>query len=775
MRTFTLILLSLCSALFLQAADPILTQERPISPPVSGPTSPSQGDVQIASSGHGALLTWFDTRGYPSGIGNTSYHQPELLAARVDAEGNLLDSPNLVLPLSGSPIPLWNGTNYLVIDPASYVRISPDGTLLDPSPRPYAAPASKSGLLLGAAVALRSRRIVVYSEDYGGGLFLWIYDLDLNLLRTIHTTGSGVSQSLASNGENFLLVEPSGFALVGMLIAPDGTLTPTAPILSSSPGFAFVAKSVISDGDRYLILARQSDYVSPYGHIDQYLGAIIDPNGAPRAIIPPFGSVASYIEGMPDPVWNGQEYQFVSRFENPNQNIPSFPAVVAYRIDTAGNHGDGINLDGVPPPQYGQAGLVLGSTGSTSVLAWFDELTQTQGGLTRFHIQPFSSIDTFAATASRAFPLGHGSFAQERPFAASNANATFAVWRERVDPTQPLVVMATRLATNGAAAGDSVRLSDTTCDGTTAAVATDGQSAVVVWQQLDGVRVAHLAGDPLSATGATLFRNQFNDGCHAASPAIAWNGSEYLAVWKGTDGINTGLNMYAMRVARDGSPIDALPIVLAAPTDGVEPHVASNGQDFVVAWNGNPRKFNATALAVTAGGTAKPLQTVALNAPTVGALFWNGRSYVVVSPTATGGSQLTRVGPDGHWSDLERNFAATLGPTYPVYGPSQSGVLCANGACWSVGGVSPTMDSPHLDIYLSQIIDDGTKFTVPPPTLVLGTTRSAYDFVPPLFALARVGSQPVVLQQRLAAEAPYAGVSRVFVKTVPLRERPSRK
>ncbi len=70
------------------------------------------------------------------------------------------------------------------------------------------------------------------------------------------------------------------------------------------------------------------------------------------------------------------------------------------------------------------------------------------------------------------------------------------------------------------------------------------------------------------------------------SPAVACNGSHYLVVWQDDrDRSVSGANIYGVRVALDGAPMDrwAFP-VCSAPRDQSRPAVAVHGEDFLVTW-----------------------------------------------------------------------------------------------------------------------------------------------------------------------------------------------
>ena len=72
------------------------------------------------------------------------------------------------------------------------------------------------------------------------------------------------------------------------------------------------------------------------------------------------------------------------------------------------------------------------------------------------------------------------------------------------------------------------------------------------------------------------------------TPAAAASTEHVLVAWRQRFDLSSGLNVYAVRMGRDGGPVDANAIHLGANTcPGLSPAVASDGREFLVAWRGN--------------------------------------------------------------------------------------------------------------------------------------------------------------------------------------------
>lgn len=128
-------------------------------------------------------------------------------------------------------------------------------------------------------------------------------------------------------------------------------------------------------------------------------------------------------------------------------------------------------------------------------------------------------------------------------------------------------------------------------EGVAPAVAWNGQSFVVVWSGLNptpGVRMALVGADGTVAAGSDQKVSPID---RAFQPRIAAGLTTALVTWFEPDSNSTTARIGATRIAQDGAVLDPGGLVVdAGPPYQQQPDVASDGHQFLVAWqrNGDP-------------------------------------------------------------------------------------------------------------------------------------------------------------------------------------------
>jgi hypothetical protein len=175
------------------------------------------------------------------------------------------------------------------------------------------------------------------------------------------------------------------------------------------------------------------------------------------------------------------------------------------------------------------------------------------------------------------------------PSVASDGTGFLIVWEDLGGATGSDVLAARVSGADSAAAAVSrFTVTAEPGDQTSPVVASNGSGFLVAWEAMQGssmdIRAALLAGGEAAAAGPTgpSFTVAGGD-FHSVRPAAASAGGGYLVAWE--DYRNVGIDIFAARVAGDGTLLDAeaLP-VCAATGDQIGVALASNGRDYLAAW-----------------------------------------------------------------------------------------------------------------------------------------------------------------------------------------------
>ena len=202
-------------------------------------------------------------------------------------------------------------------------------------------------------------------------------------------------------------------------------------------------------------------------------------------------------------------------------------------------------------------------------------------------------------------------------------------------------VTAAGAVTDGASTG--LALCTEASNQQTPAVASNGTDYLVVWD--DGRNGSDIYGTRVTAAGAVTDGAATGLALSTAAggqgvPAVASNGTDYLVVWQDTRGGGASSDIYGTRVtAADGGVTDgvATGLALSTATDRQQyPAVASNGTDYLVAWfdrrSGSYDIYGTrvtAAGAVTDGAATGLALSTATNSQYFPAVASNGPDYLV--------------------------------------------------------------------------------------------------------------------------------------------------
>jgi len=505
-----------------------------------------QNNARIAAGGPGYLVVWEDQRTVLTGyltwpnyplMGNLK----DIYAARLDANGNLLDQSPIIISNAGlnqsNPEVAWNGQNWLVVWETMRsdwyfftdilgVRVSPQGVVLDSVPIPIRLENSNP------------------SGDHGS------------------------NPSVASDGTNWVvtwedityqgsLAYPN---IVAARISPSGTIIDNPPIVlftGSTPGtFGPVGPQMRLAGDELLVI---------WGYSGSYtvLGKRYNLNLQPIDLNP-FGIASTSYN--PRLASNGTDF-FVVTHDRLGYRITHGGTV----LDPNGiEFGFGGATDRGPDVAWDGTNWVVGYGGVNS-FTWKMYLTRiSTGGI----IQPpgntqvgFGADDQFnAALASQG-----GGFV----VTAWDQRSTSLIWAENVH--------SVRVAANWSLSADQ-DVSVGWHRQIYVRTATNGSQHMAVFQSQGGGQNRILAqrldasGNPLDLEPAVLWTtSEGYTGISSSAPDVAFNGSVYLVVW------TLNGSVYGSRIQANGTVIDPVPITIL--TDNASSAaVAAVGDTFYLAY-----------------------------------------------------------------------------------------------------------------------------------------------------------------------------------------------
>jgi hypothetical protein len=667
-----------------------------------GAAAGNQENAQIAAGPGMSLVVWEDSRTnfigatvdfIPSGGDASGQSLKDVYAARVDAQGNLLDATPIVVG-QGSfdqsfPEVAWNGQNWLVVWNGGRVagtyqtkdifaaRVSPSGVVLD-TPA-IVVDGSDAVDELWPTVASDGTDWAVAWMDQGSYFELrgarispegTVRDPGGVALHQPQFPGAPYNPSIAFAGDEYLVAWSGDNSIKGLRLTP--ALQPLGGVFTISAGGNGTYANfpdVASNGDQFYVVWEEVRYYQlpdTFGTRIAHNGTVLDPAGDDLSFVDfdvNSGDHASV-------AWDGTQWYVAWQDGG---------VIEANRVAADGTV---LNPGGV---------AIGGGTG-------FNPAVAARPGGTGAHIvfssyqgsQYDISLRSMAADgATTPGPVvSQGAPSQRQPDFAAGDNGYLAVFLSAV--SNETRIKAQRLDANG--------------------VAIDAEPVLV-------------------QGGSTSLRN----------PRVAWNGSLYLVVWENasvSQGFVPGA-IFGKRVSPEGVVLDASPISIVP---GNTPDVAALGDTFLVVSSHEPVNHQRYVKAnkVNGDGTVptSPVQigsSYALN-PKVAALgdrwlaVWaqrpthdnpRSRAYAnFVNPDLTTPGQFFVAG-DGISAVKTPHLATGNGQALIVYYTAPSG---------SVGG----------DIYGRRILADGTLLdsapgiqitTAPNPQQFPSVTWDGTEFV----------------------------------------------
>jgi len=560
-----------------------------VTPPTALPSSAVQMYAAAAANGDGFLVAWWENRA-----------QSGVYTARLSAEGTLMDQRDLfVSPTQGTTAmtPLGRDTLLAILNCGTLEidRISEANTIVD-----SAKVATSTSVCFSDFSLVTNGETVVVA--YGGNVS--VFDLDLNLTAQQPIDASAIYGAAATDGRDYVLVSarPSSSLATATRLDHRGSVV-------ESHDVAFPNRieylDIESNGTDYLAIAGGPVLGAAR------LAATGAQLGAPVSV-----QITSPSRGATDPhiAWGGTAYVVTYR-EQPQ--ISTTPLASILRVDP-----DGQVLTNRQVGSFATTNVAVRP--GRALLLTTVSFVQAQA-LNADTLTPVADAKNVSySTAEQFTPKlvdANGTlvaFWRERRFDAQYLKAkvladgaseqtlitgVFSDYSVGFDGTNFIVVFmgganfisAQRFRMDLTPAGVvNAIVGSANSISTPAATAADGR-LLVTWAEADGgvyaikERVFDTTGDSfLVLNTATLSAPPFDSG----RPSTAWNGTDFLVMWThATAGPPVILappppaDVFVQRVARDGTVIDAAPVLVASPNRIVSwTALASNGGNFYAVW-----------------------------------------------------------------------------------------------------------------------------------------------------------------------------------------------
>ncbi|HET8539400.1 MAG TPA: Ig-like domain-containing protein [Anaeromyxobacter sp.] len=674
--------------------DPMISPELSMDAPIVGPAWGEQSFAAVASDGTGWLVVWQDSRPGavndiygarvsaagavldPTGIpistaaqsesypavawGGTQYlvawGSTALRGARVSGAGDVLDPGGFTIRGAGGTDPAiaWNGTQFLVAwydgrngtNDIFCARVTAEAEVLDPG-----------GVPVSTAAAAQVYPVV--AANGGDWLVVW-YDYRTSATTNADVYGARVSgagevldpsgiaisagagyqtdPAVAWNGANYLVVwsddRNGSNDIYGARVSPAGAvLDPTGFAISTAlnnqrePALAW-------SGTSYLVVwcdPRTGGLAHIYGARVTGAGEVLDAGGIPI-------SPASSLPSRPAVAWNGSS--FLAAWDE-YRNAP-WKDVYAVRVSGAGAVLDAADVD-VSRSANAQQGPAMAWDGTNYLVVWQDwrasysdiygaRLSGADGSL----LDP-SGIAVSTATGNQA-----------NPAVSWGGSGYLVVWEDERKSSSDGDIYGARVSGAGAVLGPEIAISTLTWDQLRPAVAWNGASWLVVWEESESLTYQDIFGKRVGGTGAVLDAAPISISAgtrNEQDPALACDGTGCLVTW--LDYRDATSDIYGARVSGAGALLDPSGFAISNTTSNqFNPAVAWDGTDYLVVWTGyrSGTGYDVYGARVTQGGTLLDPSGIAVSAQpgdqTWPSVAWDGTSFLVAWQDLRSGGQL---------------------------------------------------------------------------------------------------------------------------------------
>jgi hypothetical protein len=640
MTRLALALLISCSVLPLHAQ---CRHETAAADVMIGAAPGLRGSPTIASDGDRFLAVWIDKRSA----------QTAVYGARFDDQGALLDPIGLrIADVEFSPNErvgvVWTGESYYVAwsDWGSNgvhgqgilgVRVGRDGEILG---EPKMIIENGGDLGSDTAVATNGKNIIV--AHWRGYVVL-----DLNGNPEIYNARpSNVGAFVVPRGSGFLFLEAKPGPQEVMTLDESGNVIESTVTF---PLYTYIGGGACS-GDDCLVITYDGSFTKP---------SLVPLDSSGRRVGD--SSVTVPVNGRL--LWHVDSYFILGAtqslrldrtghpVEQPRENNESFRGSIPAAVSNGHRIGVAWKVDAA------EASSVFGSVVSSGVSTLLSRGAAAQSP----PVIAWSGVNYLAAwTEYRGLRVGRispdgrradgpGTMLGAPSTYFTNLRAIFngqdygVAWIQPSDPDSP--VYYARISADPTVAIDGNATPIANVNASSFSLASNGSSTLLVWS--DAGPISRILAAPIDRGGAivgtpvvvafappappsTLWPLRIDH------PSAAWNGSEWLVAWdvEKNSGVIPefptyfGFAVAAVRLAPSLTPLDT-PITLSIETDSVNttPFVASNGNEFAVAWTGYGTTTGVRLRHVASNGSPLDTAPAVLSDGRVVDMLWDGSNY----------------------------------------------------------------------------------------------------------------------------------------------------
>ncbi len=247
----------------------------------------------------------------------------------------------------------------------------------------------------------------------------------------------------------------------------------------------------------------------------------------------------------------------------------------ATRVSASGEVFDGAGIEVATEPSFGKIGVA--SNGSDYLVVWDDYFED-------IYARRVNAAGVLQDGAALVVSKGAGS--QTAPSVASNGTDYLVAWQDNRTAEQ-WDVYANRVTAAGVVQdGGGFVVSSATGAQAAPSVASDGAGYLVAWGDSRSGNGDDIYASRVSASGVVQDATGISVSAAPGSqdyPSVASNGLDYLVAWQ--DGRGSTRDIYASRVSAAGVVQDNAGFAVSTAAGNQErPSVASNGSDYLVGW-----------------------------------------------------------------------------------------------------------------------------------------------------------------------------------------------